>query len=394
MRKNVGLLTLCQALFFMANTILISTSALVGLQLAPAPTMATLPLGFQFLAAMAMAMPASLLQRRFGRGRGLAIGTVFGLASGIVGAIALIGGNFLLFMFASVLYGLFSAFCQFYRFAAADAADRATGGDKKARARAISWVLAGGLVAAIAGPELAKLSKDWIDQALFAGCFVAISGLAVLSFLALSALDLPAVKEEAAAGKGRPLSVIFQQPDALVALLAAIVAYITMNLLMTATPLAMRHSGHIFESTAFVIQWHVVGMFAPSFFTGSIIGRFGEKRVIVAGIVFLTLSVFINMHGDSLVHFVAALALLGIGWNFAFIGGTSLLTRCYEPAEKAKVQGFNDLALFSCVAVSASSAGALHELLGWQSMNLAAIPALALVLILVLRPSAKPVLAR
>jgi len=394
MPNNVALLTLCQAMFFMANTILISVSPLVGLQLAPSPALATLPLGFQFLGAMAMAMPASLLQRRLGRGRGLSIGTVFGLAAGIVGTLAIWLGDFLLFIAASFGYGLFSAFCQYYRFAAADAADRVTGGDSKARARAISWVLAGGLVAAIAGPELAKLSKDWIPAALFAGCFVAIAGLAILSFIALSCLDLPAVKAETSQGKGRPLAVIFQQPNALVALLAAIVAYVTMNLLMTATPLAMRHTGHVFESTALVIQWHVVGMFAPSFFTGSIISRFGERPVIVGGIGFLMSSVLINMSGDGLVHFVAGLALLGIGWNFAFIGGTTLLTRCYDAPEKAKVQGFNDLVLFSCVALSASSAGALHEMLGWHSMNLAAIPALALVLIMLLRPLSKPAPAR
>lgn len=387
MKRNVGFLTFTQAMFFMANTILISTSPLVGLKLAPYAWLATLPLGFQFLASMATTMPASLLMRRLGRGRGLMIGTLFGIASGLSGIVAITRESFELFLLTGALYGSFGAFCQYFRFAAADAADRATGGDAKARAKAISWVLAGGLVAAFLGPELAKLSRDWMAPALFAGCYLAVAGLALITLLALSRIDLPLLKDEQEDTGTRPLSEIFANRDAIVAVASATVGYVTMNLLMTATPLAMQSHGHIFDSTAFVIQWHVVGMFAPSFFTGKLIARFGEKTIISTGIAVLVLSALVNLTGVELMQFTSALILLGIGWNFTFIGGTTLLTRCYKPNEKAKAQGLNDLLLFSAVAVSATSSGALHDTLGWFLMNIAVMPALAVVLALVLWPA-------
>lgn len=386
MKRNVGLLTFTQAMFFMANTILISTSPLVGLQMAPAPWLATLPLGVQFLASMVTTMPASLLMRRFGRSNGLAFGAIFGIASGLMGAYAIAQESFPLFMVASALYGMFSAFCQYFRFAAADAADRATGGEAAARAKAISWVLAGGLVAAFFGPELAKLSQNWLPNAVFAGCYLAVAGLGCITLLVLTRVDLPPLRIEQARGDVRPLGEIFAQRNAIIAVAAAIIGYVTMNLLMTATPLAMLHYGHVFGSTAFVIQWHVVGMFAPSFFTGKLIARFGEVPMIATGIAILCLSALINLTGIEVMQFTAALIVLGIGWNFTFIGGTTLLTRCYRPPEKAKVQGLNDLLLFSAVAVSATSSGALHETIGWAAMNIAVMPALAGVMLLVLWP--------
>ena len=374
--RNVALLALCQAMFFMANTVLISTSPLVGLALAPDHMLATLPLGVQFIGATATAIPASHLMSIVGRRIGLAGGALLGVAAGAVGAWAVIDQSFAGFLLASLLYGCFSGFCQFFRFTAADAADHSDP-THQARPRAIALVLAGGVIAAFLGPLLATLSKDLIAQALFAGCYVAIAGLAVLTALLLAALDLPPPKKESREGPVRPAREIFRQPDAITALVSALAAYLSMNLLMTATPLAMRHEGHMFESTAFVIQWHVVGMFAPSFFTGSLIARFGEHRMIVAGTLFLLAAVAIDLSGVALPHFTMALLLLGIGWNFMFIGATTLLTRCYRPAEKAKAQGVNDLLLFSLVAISATSSGALHHALGWQFMNLAVLPLLA-----------------
>ena len=373
--KNVSILAACQAMFFMANTILISTSPLVGLKLAPSPIWTTFPLGVNFVGTMLTVVPASYLMRAVGRSYGLAAGCLLGIAAGVTGTYAIMAADFAIFIAASFLYGCFSAFCQFYRFTAADAADA---GDKtgKARPRAISLVLAGGVVAAFLGPELAKLTKDAIPSATLAGCYVAIAALATLSGMALLALDRLKPVADHLDGSTRSALTIFRQPLARTALFSAIAAYLTMNLLMTATPLAMQHVGHLFESTAFVIQWHVLGMFAPSFFTGTLIARFGEHRLIAAGSLLLLAAVVVNLAGVALTHFTLALLLLGIGWNFMFIGGTTLLTHCYRPAEKAKAQGVNDLILFSMVALSATSSGALHHLIGWQNMNIAVLPLL------------------
>ncbi|MEZ5848693.1 MAG: MFS transporter [Geminicoccaceae bacterium] len=384
--RNISILAVCQALFFMANTMLISTSPLVGLKLAPMHALATLPLGFQFLGSMVTALPASYLMRAIGRRLGLAFGCLFGIAAGLCAATAVMIESFALFLVASALYGFFSAFCQFYRFTASDAADRfdTTG---RARPRAISLVLAGGIVAAILGPETAKLTKDLVDGSLFAGCYFSIAALAMISAACVLSLDLPRMGEAQFDGPVRSAWEIFRQPMAITALFSAIAAYLTMNLIMTATPLAMQVEGHLFESTAFVIQWHVLGMFAPSFFTGALIARFGEYRMIGAGAILLLGAVVINLSGVQLFHFATALGLLGIGWNFMFIGGTTLLTRSYAPAEKAKAQGVNDLLLFSAVAMSASASGALHDALGWQVMNIMVVPLLLGSLLLVIRQS-------
>lgn len=392
--KNVGVLAFAQALFFMANTIVISTAPFVGLQYAPAPWLATVPLGLQFLGTMSATMPASLLMQRVGRRPGLMLGMALGVLAGLLGTLAIARASFLLFCAAGVLYGAFSAFAQYLRFAAADAADRAGAADPTAaRGRAISWVMTGGVVAALLGPELADRTREALPPLLFAGSYLAIAGLALTGLLALAALDLPRAAP-AAAGEGqagRPLGVIARQPAAVTAFLAALVGYVTMNLLMTATPLAMLACGHGFGDSKHVIQWHVLGMFAPSFVTGRLIGRFGVERVILAGVALNLLCVGVALSGVEVERFAIALFLLGVGWNFLFVGGTTLLTTCHAAAEKAKVQGLNDLLVFSSVAASASLAGLAHSTIGWQAMNLMAIPPLLLVAVLVLLRLRPPV---
>ncbi len=390
--KNVGVLAFAQALFFMANTIVISTAPFVGLNLAPAPWLATVPLGVQFLGTMSATMPASLLMQRVGRRPGLMLGMAVGVLAGLLGALAIARASFLLFCAAGVLYGTFSAFAQYLRFAAADAADRAELADRTAaRGRAISWVMTGGVVAALLGPELADRTREALPPLLFAGSYLAIAGLALTGFLTLAALDLPraAAGAEDAGPAGRPLGAIARQPAALTAFLAALVGYVTMNLLMTATPLAMLACGHGFGDTKHVIQWHVLGMFAPSFVTGRLIGRFGVERVILAGVALNLLCVGVALSGVEVERFAIALFLLGVGWNFLFVGGTTLLTTCHSAAEKAKVQGLNDLLVFTSVAASASLSGLAHSTIGWQAMNLVAIPPLLLVAALVL-PRLRP----
>lgn len=373
--RNVAILAACQAFFFMCNTILITTSGLVGLQIAPDPAMATIPLAAQFFGTMLATMPASLLMARVGRRAGLVLGGVFGIGSGLLGAYAIVHAHFVLFVAAGLLYGVFAAFSQYYRFTAADAADQSAAVDKMAaRARAISLVMAGGLVAAFLGPELAKATQNLVPPFLFAGCYLVIAVVALAATITLCFLDLPMVETRAAEEPARPLLEIISQPIAVTAFFAAFVAYVTMNLLMTMTPLAMLACGFAFADSATVIQWHVVGMFAPSFFTGSLIARFGAERMIAAGGALMLGCIAVNLTGIELLNFLGSLFLLGLGWNFMFIGGTTLLTRAHRPSEKAKVQGFNDLCLFTAVTMSAAASGALHEWLSWQPMNLAALP--------------------
>lgn len=359
----------------MANTILVTTSGLVGLAIAPYPALATVPLASQFLGTMIATIPASLLMGRIGRRAGLAVGGLFGITAGLVGTYGVIQANFLIFIAAGLLYGVFAAFSQYYRFAAADAADQSAAPDKaKARARAISLVMAGGLVAAFLGPELAKATQNLIPPFVFAGCYLAVAVAALLATTTLLFLDLPTAKVTASDEAARPLLVIIRQPRALTAFFAALVAYVTMNLLMTSTPLAMLACGFAFADSATVIQWHVVGMFAPSFFTGSLVARFGAERIIALGGAAMLLCIGINLAGIEFANFISSLFLLGLGWNFMFIGGTTLLTHAHRASEKAKVQGFNDFCLFTAVTASAALSGALHEWLSWQPMNIAAAP--------------------
>ena len=263
--RNVTLLAGCQALFFMANTIVISTSALIGTLLAADPSWGTLPLGAQFATMMVTAYPASQLMGRWGRCQGLAIGACAALVAGVLGAVAVIIASFWLFVLASACYGVFSAFAGFYRFAAADAAEASDKDGTDRRGSAISWVMAGGVVAAIIGPQLAVLTRDAIPPFTFAGSHLVISVIALCTLLLLPGIRLPRMSLPKKGNSGRSLTEIFSNRSAQIALLSAVAAYLSMNLLMTATPLAMQACGHSFSDSAFVIQWHVLGMFAPSF---------------------------------------------------------------------------------------------------------------------------------
>lgn len=384
--RNVAVLAACQALFFMANTVVVSTSALVGLQLAPSPALSTLALGSQFLGTMAATLPASFLMGRFGRRAGFRLGALFGIAAGLLGWLAITRGDFRLFCLAGLVYGVFGAFGQYYRFAAADASAPPGGPtDPGRRGRAIGWVMAGGTVAAVAGPQLAAATRDLFAPVVFAGCFAAVAVLAGLMLLAASLLRLPAPPRRSAGDGGRPALAIARQPAAVLAIAGAVVAYVVMNLLMTATPLAMLACGLDFDDSALVIQWHVLGMFAPSFVTGHLVGRFGVVRVMTAGLGLLAACVAVDLAGVSVAHFAAGLLLLGVGWNFLFVASTTLLTGCYTPAEQAKVQGLNDFLIFSTVGVSATLSGVLHDGIGWLAMNLLTLPALLAVGLLLLR---------
>lgn len=373
-RRNVFLLALCQAAGMSSASLVISVTALIGAQLAPDPRLATLPLALQWVAVMLLAMPASFLMKHHGRRLGLSLGAGFGILAGLLGAWAISTGSFWLFCLTSLPFGASVIGVQFYRFAAADAADEAF------RSRAISLVLAGGVIAAVLGPELAKQSKDLLETT-FAGAYVMISGLSLVALLLLQFTTIPKPDAAERARGGRPLLELARQPVFIVAVLCALIGYGAMNLVMTVTPPAMMGRGHPFDSAALVIQWHVLGMYAPSFFTGHLITRFGVLRVLVAGGVLMLGCAAVNLLGDSgVLTFAVALVLLGLGWNFLFVGGTTLLTESYRPEEKAKVQALNEFMVWGTVACTALSSGALHNAAGWQAINLATILPLVLVL--------------
>ena len=373
-RRNVVLLAVCQALFMTCTSLIVSTAALVGLALAPSPALATLPQGLMFLVVMASTLPASLAMRRVGRRAGLMAGAGAGAAGGAIAFAGVTLGSFVLFCAGLCLLGLFNSFSQYFRFAAADAAPDGH------KARAISTVLAGGVVAAFTGPNLARLTADALPAAPFAGGYATVCITALACVLVLSRIRIPAPSSAERAVGGRPMLAIAASPVFLVAVAGATVAYGSMNLVMTSTPLAMQVHGHSFGATAGVIQWHVFAMFAPSFFTGRLIQRVGVVQVMIAGAALLVACVAVSVAGTGHLHFWASLVLLGVGWNLLFVGGTTLLTEAYAPEEKARAQGVNDLLVFSVVALTASFSGALHESLGWLRLNLAVLPAVVAVL--------------
>lgn len=366
--KNVVLLAICQALSMSGMIMNMTVTALAGETLAPDPAYATLPLAFQFTATMLTTMPAALFMRHVGRRLGFMTGVLIGVTGAFVGVSSIFSGNFYLFCLASMMIGSFQGFAVLYRYAAADTASDSF------RPKAISLVLAGGVVAALLGPELAKASYDWFAPIMFAGSFVAIAVVQAASLLFLAFVQIPTPSAESRAESGRPLLEIVRQPAFLVAASGAMVGYGSMTFVMTATPLAMEDCGFVFHDSAFVIQWHAVGMFLPSFFTGSLINRFGVIRVMLTGVVAYLLCIAINFTGIELLQFFSALVLLGVGWNFLFIGGTTLLTESYRPAERAKVQGFGDFLVFSASTVAAFSSGYINHTFGWQAVNLGILP--------------------
>ncbi|WP_225910579.1 MFS transporter [Thermoleptolyngbya sichuanensis] len=385
-RQNVALLALCQALAMTSMTVLFTVAALVGRALVADASLATLPLAVMQVAVMLATIPASMLMQRRGRRFGFAVGTLIGIVGIGLAVAAVLIQSFPLFCAGTVLMGVFSGFSGFYRFAAAEAASESF------RAQAISLVVAGGVIAAVLGPNLASVAKDAIAQAEFAGSLLSIVGLQVLILLLLIGIRLPVMqrpvmhKEIAAAGRspsspeGRSLSQILRQPVFIVAALGSSVGYGVMALLMTATPLAMTGMNHSFHSAASVIQWHVLGMFAPSFFTGFLIARFGVLNIILAGVALNLASVAIALSGVTLPHFLIALTVLGLGWNFMFVGSTTLLTETYTPAEKAKMQAAHDFLMFGAVAGFTFLSGHLLNGFGWDVVNYAALPLLLVTL--------------
>lgn len=362
-RHNVLVLTLSLMVTQVGTSVVAVVTALTGQMLALDKSLATVPLALQFTATMLSTIPASFFMARVGRRVGFTMGQMIGMVAALLSAYAIVEGSFLLFALGGALLGVHNAFWLYYRFAAAESVD------EDFRSRAVSYVLAGGVVAAVAGPELAKHTRVLFEPFLFAGCYVAIAILNVVAALLLQLIDIPRPAAGRALGVGRPLLRIMRQPAFVTAALSAMIGYGVMLLVMTATPLAMVACGFSFVDAAFVIQWHAIGMFAPSFVTGHLIRRFGVINIIATGAALDAVCMVINLAGIELVNFWAALVLLGVGWNFMFIGGTTLLTETYEPEEQFKVQAVNDFLIFATVALASFSAGAMQHWIGWAAVN-------------------------
>lgn len=361
---TVLILSASQATSQSGQTLVITVTALTGAYLADAPALATVPLTFQFVGTMFATVPASLLMVRLGRRFGFSVGQAIGAFSALVAAYGIVQGSFWLFAAGSMGIGVHNAFWQQLRFAASEAV-----GEEK-RARAVSYVVMGGVAAAVAGPWLATHTREMLAPVLFAGCYIAFAGLSGVNILLLQATQLEAPKASAPSGKGRPLRVIAGQPAFLAAAMSAAIGYGVMVLVMTATPLAMVGCGFAFADTAFVIQWHVLGMYAPGFFTGRLIERFGAERIIGAGILLVAVTMGANLSGLALENFWVGLVAVGVGWNFMYVGGTALLTQTYRPEERGKVQALNEFMVFATVTAASLSSGVLFSVFGWYTVNL------------------------
>ncbi|MDX1355513.1 MAG: MFS transporter [Halomonas venusta] len=372
----VTLLSLCQALLVTGSVLLIAVSPLIGASLAPSASWSTAPVATQWLGLMCATIPASLIMARLGRKRGFMLGNIVGLVGALVAVQALMDERFGLFLLATWLVGIGIGFGQLYRFAAVEAAPALM------RDRAIGLVMGGGVLAAFAGPWLARVSRE-LGEVPFLGSFVGLAVLYALALVVLMLTRLPPASRTHCEGSALPLGKILRQPGFIVAVSAAMVGYGVMNLAMTATPLAMEGAGHHFNHVSMTIQWHVVAMFLPSFFTGHLAARFGAKQVIVAGCLLLVASALVAQWEAGLVAFNVALILLGLGWNFTFLPATGLLTESYRPADKARTQAANEFLVFGTAAVTALFAGPLVSGLGWEMLNLLLIP-IALVPLVVL----------
>lgn len=371
MNRNVLILAFCQAMLFTGIGLVISSSALIGKELAPSPAWATLPLAMQYLTTMLVAYYCSYLMKQKGRRHVFVRGALIGSVGVMIASAGIWLGNFYLFTAASLLIGVHTAIAQFYRFAAAEAVP------SQLKARAISLTLAGGVFAAFIGPNLARYTKNLMEHAFLASFLTLIVITAAAAWMA-SRLDLPPMPTDESHESARPLLTIAAQEKYIIALLAAMVGYGVMNFLMTATPLAMNSYGCSFPSTTWVIQWHLVAMFAPSFFTGDLIRKVGVLPVMITGCLLILSCALINLAGTTEDHFEAALILLGIGWNFLYIGATTLLTETYSLHEKSKAQGLNDTLVFATLTFTSLASGAMITHFGWPSINLySTIPILA-----------------
>ena len=383
-RRNVLILATCQMLFGSARSLLMATAPVVAYLMAEEKGLATLPTSLVIVGTALATIPAAMIMRRFGRRMGFVLGALVGAAGGVLCSYAVIRADLWLFAAGAFLFGLFCGFAQLYRFAATDvaAADY--------RSKAISLVLAGGVVAAFLGPEMAKVGKDMIGSAPFAGGYILLVAASFLTALVLMTLDIPRQTRAEREGPRRPLRQIMAQPVFIAATVAGAIAQGAMTLLMTATPIAMQQAHHDFDATALVIEWHIFAMFAPGFITGWMVMRFGEVRMIHAGIVLQLACIAVALSGYGVAEFWLANLLLGLGWCLTFTAATSLTTFAYTQAERDHVQGAANFIIYAFVALLSLLSGALVHYFGWRWVNIGAVPLLLLAVLVMLWYSARP----
>lgn len=375
-KRNALVLAAAMALGGSSPAIVVSLGGLVGQNLADNKELATLPVSLLNLGLALGTIPAAMLMRQFGRRIGYVIGASIGLLGGCMAALGIGSTSFLLFCIGTLIIGMYGSFNQSYRFAATDAASESF------KPRAIAWVMTGGLVAGVIGPQTVIWLRDAVETAPFSGAFMGQAVLALMSLVIVAFLRPVPVSTATKTG-GRPLGEIVKQPKFVVAVTAGVVSQALMSFVMTAAPIAMIGCGHSIGAAALGIQWHILAMYGPSFVTGRLIGRFGKGRVTAVGLLLIALSAAIGLSGIAVAHFWATLIVLGIGWNFGFIGATSMVTECYRPEERTKVQAANDFLVFGSTAIASFSSGKLLNAGGWESVNWLVFPPVVIALVLV-----------
>src|ERR1700712_711081 len=366
-RSNVKRLAAAQALTGANSAVIFATGSIVGATLAPDISLATVPLSIYVVGLAAGTLPPGAISRAYGRRIAFIVGTGCGVLTGLLGAFAILRGSFVLFCCATFLGGLYGAVSQSYRFAAADGASTAY------RPKAVSWVMAGGVFAGVLGPQLVQWTMDIWPPYLFACSFVAQAVVAVVAMVVLSGVDAPKPPPSDLHG-GRPLFVIARQPRFIAAALCGVIAYPMMNLVMTSAPLAMKMCGLSVSDSNFGIQWHIMAMYGPSFVTGSLIARFGAPRIVALGLLLEAAGAAIGLSGITALHFWATLIVLGVGWNFSFVGASALVLETHRPQERNKVQAFNDFRVFGTMALGSFSSGQLLANYGWSAVNIVVFP--------------------
>ena len=367
-RRNAIVLAVAQALAGGNNTVVLATGGILGSMLAPNRALATLPISIYVVGLWMGSLPFGKLARLFGRRAAFQVGTVCGVLTGIINYFAVIQGSFLMLCAGTFVSGLYASAHLAYRFAAADTASDAF------KPKAISWVLIGGVFAGVIGSQTVIFTQELWSPYLFSATFLAQAGLAAISAGVLMLVKIPTPPRRPEGGEGRPILEIARQPRFIVAVACGVASYSMMNMVMTSAPLAMVLCNHSIKDSALGLQWHVLGMFLPSFFTGSLIARFGVERVIVAGFALLMVSAGVSMSGITIAHFWTGLVLLGLGWNFSFIGATTMVTACHRPNERNRVQSFNDFLVFGAMAIGSFSSGTLLEVYGWATVNEVVFP--------------------
>lgn len=378
-KRNVAVLVAAQSILGSQMPIHFVLGGLSGQLLATNKCLATLPISLTVAGSMISAPILASIMQRYGRRNGFLIGAAGGTIGGTLCVLGLLQASFALFLIGSAFIGIYMSAQGFYRFAAADTASA------EFRPKAISWVMAGGLLSAFIGPTLVNVTKDGLDPVPFAGAYVAMIALNVFGALFFFLLDIDKPKKPAPGeDTGRSRMELLKTPRILIAMICAMVSYSLMSLVMTSTPLAVVGCGFATEDASDVVRWHVVAMFAPAFFTGNLIVRFGPEKIIATGLVILACAGVVALMGVDLMNFYLALILLGIGWNFGFIGATSMLSSAHTPAERGRVQGMNDFAVFGMVTVASLASGGLMNcsggspVEGWNAVNYAMIPFLTL----------------